>query len=102
MTFTRPTSALVADSEKGGKAYIFYPGGFLYSGLESVINTTSPMDNIPGLIDFTLQSFTFRQFFKKQAAAYRDLAVAKFGRPWLVMVESIFASLGWSWLARPW
>ena len=77
MTFTRPTSALVADSEKGGKAYIFYPGGFLYSGLESVINTTSPMDNIPGLIDFTLQSFTFKQFFKNQAVANRGLAVAK-------------------------
>ena len=35
------------------------------------------MDDIPGLLDFTLQSFTFRQFFKKQAAANRDLAVAK-------------------------
>ena len=35
------------------------------------------MDDIPGLIDFTLQSFTFKQFFKKQAAANRDQAVAK-------------------------
>ena len=67
----------MADNEKGGKAYIFYPGGFLYSGLESVINTTSPMDDIPGLIDFTLQSFTFKPFFQKQALANRGLAVAK-------------------------
>ena len=65
------------DSEKRGQAYIFYPSGFLYSALESVINATSPMDEIPGLIDFTLQSFTFKQFFKKQAVANRGLAAAK-------------------------
>ena len=67
----------MSESEKRGKAYIFYPSGFLYSGLESVINASSPMDDVPGLIDFTLQSFTFKQFFTKQAVANRGLAVAK-------------------------
>ena len=67
--FSRPASELLTLKEKRGKAYIFYPAGYLYSALASEINATNPMDHIPGLLDFTLKSFTFKQFYKEQAMA---------------------------------
>ena len=61
--FTEKTSNLREKSQQTGRAYIFYPAGFLFSTFDDEINENYPMDSVPTLLDFTLNSFRFKQNF---------------------------------------
>ena len=63
-SFTRSSSDLLRTEEQYGKAYIFFPSGFLFSTFDDKFDEENPLDNVPGLIDFTLKSFTFKKIFR--------------------------------------
>ena len=61
--FTEKTSNLREKSQQTGRAYIFYPAGFLFSAFDDEINENYPLDSVPSLLNFTLNSFQFKQYF---------------------------------------
>ena len=51
---------------KFGKAFIFFPNGFLMSAFDETyggenFDTNDSLDNIPGLLELTRNTFTFRK-----------------------------------------
>ena len=55
-------SDLAAAEERQGKAYLFYPIGMTMRAVDNVFgeDIDFTMDDVPGLINFTLNAFTFR------------------------------------------
>ena len=48
--------------EQRGRAYIFYPAGFLFSTFDDLLHENHAIDNIPGMTEFILKSFQFKPF----------------------------------------
>jgi len=54
---------LEKNENKYGKSFILYPNGFLMSSFDDTFGEDFQyyMDDIPGLVDFTVKAFTFRK-----------------------------------------
>ena len=76
--FTRSSSDLLKPDEQHGKAYIFYPAGFLFSTFDDMFDEDTPLDTVPGLIDFTLKSFQFKKVFRDKCQDHLHLIKDKF------------------------
>ena len=61
--FTRSSSDLLRRNEQYGKAYIFFPAGFLFSTFDDMFDEDSPLDTVPGLMEFTIKSFQFKKIY---------------------------------------
>lgn len=67
--YSREAEDLLKQEERKGKAYIFYPSGLMYTAFDKTIKEDFPIDEVPGMVDFTVQAFTFREYFKKNSQA---------------------------------
>eukprot|EP00090_Calanus_glacialis_P012604 TRINITY_DN21200_c0_g1_i1.p1 TRINITY_DN21200_c0_g1~~TRINITY_DN21200_c0_g1_i1.p1 ORF type:complete len:445 (+),score=115.38 TRINITY_DN21200_c0_g1_i1:200-1336(+) len=65
--FSKDAEELLKNEEQKGKAYIFYPSGLLFSAFDKRINETFPMDEVPGMIDFMIRSFKFKEYFREKS-----------------------------------
>ena len=77
-SFSRSSSDLLQPNEQYGKAYIFYPAGFLFSTFDDMFDEDTPLDTVPGLIDFTLKSFQFKKIFREKCQDHLHLIKDKF------------------------
>ena len=65
--FSRDAEDLLSEEERRGKAFVFYPSGFLFSAFDKRINTSYTFDQVPGMLDFALKAFTFKEYFRIRA-----------------------------------
>ena len=72
-SFTRSSSDLLKPNEQYGKAYIFFPAGFLFSTFDAMFDEDTSLDTVPGLIDFTLKSFQFKKIFRDKCQDHLHL-----------------------------
>ena len=67
--FSREAEDLLKKEEQKGKAYIFYPSGLLFTAFDKTITEEFPMDEVPGMVDFTVRAFTFKKYFRDRSQA---------------------------------
>ena len=65
--FSGNAQLLLKPEERKGKAYIFYPSGLLFSAFDEKINESYPIDEVPGMLDFMIYSFTFKEYFRERS-----------------------------------
>ena len=70
--FSREAEDLLKKEEQKGKAYIFYPSGLLFTAFDKTIKEEFPMDEVPGMVDFTVRAFTFKKYFRDRSQAILD------------------------------
>merc|ERR1711936_252815 len=65
--FTGNMKLLEKETEKKGKAFLFFPNGMTMEAFDDTFgeDLEYQIDDVPGIIDFTINAFTFKKEFRE-------------------------------------